>query len=66
MQSHTVGHAGSPACIVYADMTLAPSKVKLKVTGLLNFQKLWKIALFYVYSSAILVWGSQLIGDYDR
>jgi len=49
MQSHAVGHAGSPARIVYADMTLTTSKVKLKLTGLLNFQKLWKIALFYVY-----------------
>jgi len=45
--SHMVGHVGSPTCIVHADMTLTWSKVK--VTGLLNFWKLRKIALFYVY-----------------
>jgi len=37
--------------ILCADMTLNRSKVKVKVkvTGLLNFRKLPKIALFYVY-----------------
>jgi len=37
-----VGHAGSPTGIVHADMTLIRSKFKVKVTGLLNFQKLPK------------------------
>jgi len=37
-----VGHAGSSARSVYADMTLTRSKVKVKVTGLLNFRKLAK------------------------
>ena len=40
-----VGHAGSPTGIVHADMTLTQSKVKVKVTGLLKFRKLPKIAL---------------------
>jgi len=35
-----VGHTGSPTRTVYVDMTLTQSKVK--VTGLLNFQKLAK------------------------
>jgi len=43
-----VGHAGSPTGIVHADMTLTQSKVKVKVTGLLKFRKLPKIALSYV------------------
>jgi len=33
---------GSPTCIVHADVTLTRSKVKVKVTGLLNFPKLPK------------------------
>jgi len=37
-----VGHAGCTAVIVHADMTLTRSKVKDKVTGLLNFRKLAK------------------------
>jgi len=37
-----VGRAGSTTGIVHADMTLTQSKVKVKVTGLLNFQKLAK------------------------
>jgi len=38
--SHMVGHAGSPMRIVYVDMTLTRSKVKVKDTGLLNFPKI--------------------------
>jgi len=30
MQSDMVGYAGSPICIVHADMTLTRSKVKVK------------------------------------
>jgi len=37
-----VGRAGSATGIVHADMTLTRSKVKVKVTGLLNFQQLAK------------------------
>jgi len=33
-----VGHAGSPTRVVYVDMTLTRSKVK--VTGLLSFPKI--------------------------
>jgi len=38
--SQMVGHVGSPTGIVHADVTLTRSKVKVKVTGLLNFRKL--------------------------
>jgi len=38
--SHMVGYAGSPTCTAYVDMTLTRSKVKVKVTGLLNFRQL--------------------------
>jgi len=44
--SHTVGRAGSPTCIVYVDVTLTQSKVKVKVTELLNFRQLPKTAHF--------------------
>jgi len=45
------GRAGSPTrkLILYADVTLTRSNVKIKATGLLNFRKFPKIALFYVY-----------------
>jgi len=36
MLSHIVGLAGSPTCIVYDDMTSTRSKIKVKVTELLN------------------------------
>jgi len=44
-----VGRAGSPTSTVHADVTLARSKVKVKVTELSNFRKLLKLSLFYVY-----------------
>ena len=59
--SHVVGHAGSPTCTVYVDLTLIRSKVKVKVTGLLNFRKLQ----FSRSISTILVWSSKLTTDYD-
>ena len=37
-----VRHAGSTTGIVHADVTLTQSKVKVKITGLLNFRKLAK------------------------
>jgi len=36
------GHAGITTGTVHADITLTRSKVKVKVTGLLNFRKLAK------------------------
>jgi len=39
-----VGCAGSPTRTVYVDVTLTPSKVKVKVTGLLNFRQLGKVS----------------------
>ena len=47
--SQMVGRADRPKRIVHADVILTRSKINVKVTGLLNFQKLPKIALFYVY-----------------
>ena len=35
-----VGPAGRPTCTVYVDVTLTRSKVKVKVTGHLNFRQL--------------------------
>ena len=35
--SHVVGHAASPTCTVYVDVTVTPSKVKVKVMEHLNF-----------------------------
>jgi len=40
--SQMVGRADSPTCILYADVTVTQSKVKVKVTGLLNFRQLAK------------------------
>jgi len=55
--SHTVGHAGSPTFIVHADVTLTRSMVKVKVTELLDFQKLH---FSRSICSAILAWSSKL------
>jgi len=44
-----VGHAGSPTRTVYVDMTLARSKVKVKVSEHLNFRQLPITAHFCVY-----------------
>ena len=45
--SHVLGHASSPTCTVYVDMTLTRSKVK--VTDHLNFRQLPTNAHFQVY-----------------
>jgi len=37
-----VGYAGSPTRTVYVDVTLTRSKVKVNITGLLNFRQLAK------------------------
>jgi len=47
-----VGRAGSPAGIVDADMTLTRSKVKVKVTGLLNFRQLAKPCMLAAMTAA--------------
>jgi len=57
-QSHTVGRAGSRTRTEYADVTLTRPKVKVKVTGLLNFRKLHFSTLI---SSAILACSSKLM-----
>jgi len=51
---------------VHADVTLARSEVNVKVTGLLNFEKLPKIALFLVYLLRHFALGSKLMVGYDR
>jgi len=56
--SHMVLYAGSPTPVVYADMTLIPSKVK--VTGHLNFRKLH---FSHSFSSASLPRSSKLMVD---
>jgi len=49
-------------CIVHVDVILTRSKVKVKVTGLMKFQKLHFSTSI---SSAILAWTSKLMVDYD-
>ena len=44
--------AGSPTGIVHADVTLTRSKVKVKVTGLLNFQQLAKPCMLAAMTTA--------------
>jgi len=47
--SHVLEHASIPTHTVYADVTLTPSKVKIKVTEHLNFRQLPITAHFQVY-----------------
>ena len=49
-----VGYAGSPTYTAYVDMTLTRSKVKVKVTGLLNFRQLAKPCMLAVMTAAPL------------
>ena len=49
-----VGYAGSPIYTAYVDMTLTRSKVKVKVTGLLNFRQLAKPCMLAVMTAAPL------------
>jgi len=44
-----VGQTASPTGTVYVDVTLTPSKVKVKVTEHFNFRQLPITAHFYVY-----------------
>jgi len=52
--SHMVGYAGSPTRTVYVDVTLTPSKVKVKVTGILNFRQLAKPCMLAAMTAAPL------------
>ena len=49
-----VGYAGSPTYTAYVDMTLTRSKVKVKVTGLLNFRQLAKPYMLAAMTAAPL------------
>ena len=48
------GYAGSPTYTAYVDMTLTRSKVKVKVTGLLNFRQLGKPCMLAAMTAAPL------------
>jgi len=50
-----VGHAGSTTGIVHADVTLTRSKVKVTVTGILSFRKLWKPCMLAAMTVSPLV-----------
>ena len=52
--SHMVGYAGSPTYTAYVDMTLTRSKVKVKVTRLLNFPQLAKPCMLAAMTAAPL------------
>ena len=49
-----VGYAGSPTYTAYVDMTLTQSKVKIKVTALLNFRQLAKPCMLAAMTAAPL------------
>jgi len=49
-----VGYAGSPTYIAYVGVTLTRSKVKVKVTGLLNFRQLAKPCMLAAMTAAPL------------
>jgi len=48
------GYAGSPTYAAYVDMTLTRSKVKVKVTWLLNFRQLAKPCMLAAMTAAPL------------
>jgi len=49
-----VGYAGSLTYTAYVDMTLTQFKVKVKVTGLLNFRQLTKPCMLAAMTAAPL------------
>jgi len=55
-----VGHADSTTGIVHADMTLTRSKVKVKVTGLLNVRKLAKPCMLAAMTVSLLAGLSRI------
>jgi len=61
-----VGQAGSPKRIVYVDVTLTPSKVKVKVTGLLNFRQLAKPYMLAAMTAAPLRGFLFLLGAFGQ
>jgi len=62
-----VGHARSTTGTVHADMTLTQSKVKTKVTRLLNFQQLAKPCMLAAMTVSPLAGlsGLQLVSKYN-
>jgi len=54
--SHMVGYAGSPTRTVYVGVILTRSKVKVNITGLLNFRQLAKPCMLAAMTAAPL-WG---------
>jgi len=52
--SHMVGYAGSPTRTVYVGVTLTQSKVKVSLTGLLNFRQLAKPCMLAAMTAAPL------------
>ena len=63
--SHMVGYAGSPTCTVYVGMTLTPSKVKVSLSGLLNFRQLAKPCMLAAMTAAPLR-GFLVLKTYDQ
>ena len=51
--SHMVGYAG-PTRTVYVDVTLTRSKVKVNLSGLLNFRQLAKLCMLAAMTAAPL------------
>ena len=49
-----VGYAGSPTYTAYVDVTLTLSKVKVNVTGFLNFRQLAKPCMLAAMTAAPL------------
>jgi len=49
-----VGYAGSPTRTVYVGVTLIRSKVKVNITGLLNFRQLAKPCMLAAMTAAPL------------
>ena len=60
-----VGRAGSTTGIVHADISLTRSKVKVKVTGLLNFRQLAKPCMLAAMTVSPLVGLSGFRVDLD-
>jgi len=64
-----VGPADRPTCTVYVDLTLTRSKVKVKVTGLLNFRELAKPCMLAAMTAAplrgfLVVYVYYFVSDY--
>jgi len=60
-----IGHADSPTCSVYIDMTLTRSKVKVKVIEHLNFRLLPITVALSPPPLGTFAWSSKLIVDID-